>query len=130
VNTPSPTGRAAFSIRFAREALAAIQKDPNQAFVKTEGSGSKTVVRVAIADRLVNQACVNCHNRPPGHSENQLAAGRCARSPGGDHGAGLSAGDESEHADHGGSDLPARGGDNQWIHRPVCAIGGQGHSRG
>jgi methyl-accepting chemotaxis protein len=46
---PNRMGRVLDS--FAREALEAIQKDPNQAFVKTEGSGSKTVVRVAIADR-------------------------------------------------------------------------------
>jgi methyl-accepting chemotaxis protein len=62
---PFPNRKGRVLDSFAREALAAIQKDPSQAFVKTEGSGNKTVVRVAIADRLVNQTCVNCHNARP-----------------------------------------------------------------
>jgi len=57
---PNRSGRVLDS--FAKEAMAAIQKNPDQVFVKTEGQGSSRVVRVAIADRLVNQACVNCHN--------------------------------------------------------------------
>src|SRR5260221_4201976 len=56
---PFPNRKGRVLDSFARDALAAIQKDPSQAFVKTQGSGANTVVRVAIAHRLVNQALVN-----------------------------------------------------------------------
>jgi hypothetical protein len=39
-----------------------MKKDPSQTFVRTETVENSRVVRVAIADRMVNDTCVNCHN--------------------------------------------------------------------
>ena len=47
---------------FGKEAMAFFDKDPNQVFVKQENMGGSDVVRVAVADKMVAQACVNCHN--------------------------------------------------------------------
>ncbi|MZH03363.1 MAG: DUF3365 domain-containing protein [Nitrospinae bacterium] len=47
---------------FGRQALAAFANDPNTAFVRQEKYGGMEVVRVAVADKMIAQACVNCHN--------------------------------------------------------------------
>ncbi|MDA0691679.1 MAG: methyl-accepting chemotaxis protein [Nitrospinae bacterium] len=47
---------------FGQEALAFFKTNPDQPFVKQENLGGQEVVRVAVADKLVAEACVNCHN--------------------------------------------------------------------
>ncbi len=47
---------------FGQEALAFFKATPDQSFVKQDSVGGQEVVRVAVADKMVAQACVNCHN--------------------------------------------------------------------
>ncbi len=47
---------------FGREAWRALSQNPDTVFSRAEEIDGKTMVRVAIADRMVNQACVDCHN--------------------------------------------------------------------
>ncbi len=47
---------------FGKQAIAAFANDPNTPFVKQEKYGGMEVVRVAVADKMIAQACVNCHN--------------------------------------------------------------------
>ncbi len=47
---------------FGQEALAFFRSTPDQSFLKKENLGGQEVVRVAVADKMVAQACVNCHN--------------------------------------------------------------------
>ena len=50
---------------FGEDALAFFDKDPDGVFVKSEELGGKSVVRVAVADRMASDACVTCHNTHP-----------------------------------------------------------------
>src|SRR5262245_15264958 len=50
---------------FAGDALAAFAKNADTAFVRSESVGGKSVVRVAVADRMATEACVTCHNSHP-----------------------------------------------------------------
>ncbi len=50
---------------FARQALDSVASNPDEPFVSTEVLNGHDVVRVAIADRLTAQACVDCHNTRP-----------------------------------------------------------------
>lgn len=47
---------------FGQEALAFFKSTPDAPFVKKETLGGQEVVRVAVADKMIAQACVNCHN--------------------------------------------------------------------
>ena len=47
---------------FGQEAIAFFKATPDQPFVKQEIMEGQEVVRVAVADKMVAQACVNCHN--------------------------------------------------------------------
>jgi len=47
---------------FGREALAFFKSSPNDSYVRHEKMAGQDVVRVAVADKLVAEACVNCHN--------------------------------------------------------------------
>jgi hypothetical protein len=51
--------------RFAEDALAQFEKDPEAVFVRTEDVGGVRAVRVAMADRMAVDACVSCHNTHP-----------------------------------------------------------------
>jgi cytochrome c553 len=46
-------------------ASAAAMQDPDSVFVRTEAVDGMPAVRVAVADRMVVAACVNCHNSHP-----------------------------------------------------------------
>lgn len=50
---------------FAENALAAIADNPDDVYVETDLTPGKEHVRVAIADKLVAKACVDCHNDHP-----------------------------------------------------------------
>ncbi len=47
---------------YGQEALAFFKATPDQPFVKQETLNGQEVVRVAVADKMIAQACVNCHN--------------------------------------------------------------------
>jgi methyl-accepting chemotaxis protein len=47
---------------FGKQAMASFANDPDSVFVKQEIFEGVDVVRVAVADKMVAQACVNCHN--------------------------------------------------------------------
>ncbi len=59
---PFPNRKDRVMDKFGEDAWSFFQNNPNQTFFRTEALGDKTIVRVAIADRMVDQACVNCHN--------------------------------------------------------------------
>lgn len=50
---------------FMQEAIETLQRDPHGVFVRIEGEGKNQMMRVAIADHMVKQACVDCHNAHP-----------------------------------------------------------------
>jgi methyl-accepting chemotaxis protein len=50
---------------FQSAAWEALRNNPDQSFVRQETVDGKQVVRVAVADRLTADACVNCHNSHP-----------------------------------------------------------------
>ncbi|HYD81153.1 MAG TPA: methyl-accepting chemotaxis protein [Paucimonas sp.] len=47
---------------FGEEAWKYLNANPTKTFYRTESIGGKLVVRVAMADTMVADACVNCHN--------------------------------------------------------------------
>jgi methyl-accepting chemotaxis protein len=55
---------------FGKQALAAFAGDPSSVFVRQEKFEGMDVVRVAVADKMVAQACVNCHNSRPDTPKN------------------------------------------------------------
>jgi methyl-accepting chemotaxis protein len=50
---------------FQREALEHLQADPDSTFHREDKVDGVDTIRVAIADRMVVDACVNCHNTHP-----------------------------------------------------------------
>jgi hypothetical protein len=50
---------------FAEEALSALQADPTGVHVQVATVQGEETVRVAIADRMASNACVQCHNTHP-----------------------------------------------------------------
>ncbi len=47
---------------FANQAWATLSQDPGQPYVSTEVIGGQETVRVGIADTMVGEVCVSCHN--------------------------------------------------------------------
>jgi hypothetical protein len=62
---PFPNRKDRMLDGFMREAIERFGREPEGAFVKIEGKGDDQVVRVAIADPMAKQACVDCHNAHP-----------------------------------------------------------------
>ena len=50
---------------FQEKAWAYLSKNPDKAFKHKEVRNGKTIMRVAIADKMVAQGCVDCHNTHP-----------------------------------------------------------------
>lgn len=65
---PNRAGRTIDS--FGREAMDYFAKNPDSVFVRQEKHQGREVVRVALADKMVAQACVNCHNSRPDTPKN------------------------------------------------------------
>ncbi|MBV6323346.1 response regulator [Duganella violaceipulchra] len=63
---PFPNRRERVVDQFGEDAWTFLQRSPDQIFTRVETIAGKTVVRVAMADRMVAQACVSCHNSWPG----------------------------------------------------------------
>ncbi len=62
---PFPNRQQRSTDSFAREALDYLESHPEGVFVKPSLVEGEETVRVAIADRMTSQACVNCHNSHP-----------------------------------------------------------------
>ena len=50
---------------FMKEAISYLGTNAGATFVRTEHVGGSSRVRVAVADRMVNNSCVSCHNTHP-----------------------------------------------------------------
>ena len=59
---PFPNRAAEKMDSFGQSAWDKLQKNPDEVIVGNALINGEPVVRVAIADRMVSQACVNCHN--------------------------------------------------------------------
>ncbi|MFQ5451214.1 MAG: methyl-accepting chemotaxis protein [Nitrospinaceae bacterium] len=60
---PFPNRKNRVLDSFAKDALNFFKSNPDKSFVREEVlPDGQNVVRVAVADRMVAQACVNCHN--------------------------------------------------------------------
>ncbi len=59
---PFPNRQDRVLDQYAKDALAFFDKNPNEPFIRKEKMGNQEMVRVAMADRMVAEACVNCHN--------------------------------------------------------------------
>jgi len=55
---------------FGKKAWQALTKDPNKSFAIAETMKGVQVVRVALADTMSQQGCVNCHNSHPNTPKN------------------------------------------------------------
>ena len=60
---------------FQAEAWEFLQANPEESFVRQEVINGRKVVRVAVADRMVAEACVNCHNSHPDSPKTDWALG-------------------------------------------------------
>ncbi len=62
---PFPNRQTRKQDQFAKNAWEYLRKNPDGTYVqKTKNNGANTV-RVAVADKMVDTACVNCHNSHP-----------------------------------------------------------------
>ena len=59
---PFPNRRERVNDQFGKDAWSYLQANPDGKFFRTETINGKTVVRVAMADRMSSPACVACHN--------------------------------------------------------------------
>jgi len=55
---------------FAKEAWAALKSNTRSTFSRVENINGRKVVRVALADTMTQQGCVNCHNSHPNTPKN------------------------------------------------------------
>jgi len=62
---PFPNRRARTLDAFAQKALEALAADPDVPYVEPDLTPGREVVRVAVADRMTAEACVQCHNEHP-----------------------------------------------------------------
>jgi methyl-accepting chemotaxis protein len=50
---------------FQQSAWEFLNAHPDDVYSRTETAGGKTIVRVAVADKMSGQSCINCHNSDP-----------------------------------------------------------------
>ncbi len=62
---PFPNRKSRVLDSFQTEAWDYLVKNPKSTFVQKTNKSGKTIVRVAVADTMVAQGCVNCHNSHP-----------------------------------------------------------------
>jgi methyl-accepting chemotaxis protein len=62
---PFPNRKSRVLDSFQKEAWDFLVKNPKNVFVKETVKDGKEIVRVAVADTMVADACVNCHNSHP-----------------------------------------------------------------
>jgi len=59
---PFPNRKDRVLDEFENQAWQALQKEPKKPFVRTEQQQGKSRVRIGVADLMVNETCINCHN--------------------------------------------------------------------
>ncbi|NOX76993.1 MAG: methyl-accepting chemotaxis protein [Gammaproteobacteria bacterium] len=62
---PFPNRKSRVLDSFQTKAWKFLVKNPERIFVEETQKGGKSIVRVAVADTMVADACVNCHNSHP-----------------------------------------------------------------
>lgn len=62
---PFPNRKSRVLDTFQTDAWAYLVKNPDSVFVAETEQGGKSIVRVAVADTMVAEGCVNCHNSHP-----------------------------------------------------------------
>lgn len=62
---PFPTRKDRVLDDFAKQALVYFEANPDGIFVKTDLTKGSEIARIAIADKMVAESCVNCHNNHP-----------------------------------------------------------------
>lgn len=62
---PFPNRKSRTLDSFAKKAIAHLKKNKDETYVETDYTPGKEVVRVAIADVMQAQACIDCHNSHP-----------------------------------------------------------------
>ncbi len=67
---PFPNRQSRQLDSFQKEAWAFFQKNPDQAFSRMETKNGLPYIRVAMADKMVEEGCVNCHNSHPDTPKN------------------------------------------------------------
>jgi len=60
---------------FQQQSWETLNKNPQEPFIKSEDNNDRQTVRVAIADTMVAQGCVNCHNSHPDTPKNDWKLG-------------------------------------------------------
>jgi methyl-accepting chemotaxis protein len=60
---------------FQKQSWQALNENPKDAFIRTVEQNNHQIVRVAIADTMTAQACVNCHNSHPDTPKNNWQLG-------------------------------------------------------
>jgi len=60
---------------FERDALAALEADPNTPFIRIEQSEGRSFYRMAVPDFMTSQACINCHNHDPSSTKTDWKVG-------------------------------------------------------
>ncbi len=73
---PFPNRKSRQLDDFQQQAWTYLNQNPTGVFVLRENSGVDTNVRVAIADTMVADACVNCHNAHPDTPKNDWKLGQ------------------------------------------------------
>jgi methyl-accepting chemotaxis protein len=72
---PFPNRKSRQLDPFQQEAWDYLSKNPEATFSKEEVRNGKTIMRVAIADTMAAQGCVNCHNAHPQTPKNDWKLG-------------------------------------------------------
>jgi methyl-accepting chemotaxis protein len=60
---------------FQQSAWSELSKNPDAVLTREEERDGRTIMRVAVADRMVAEACVNCHNSHPDSPKTDWALG-------------------------------------------------------
>jgi len=60
---------------FQQQSWQTLNKTPNEPYIKTEEQNKRQIVRVSIADTMVAQGCINCHNSHPDTPKNDWKIG-------------------------------------------------------
>lgn len=72
---PFPNRKSRQLDEFQKQAWNALNSNPKEVVSTTEVRNGQTWMRVAIADTMANQSCVNCHNRHPETPKNDWKLG-------------------------------------------------------
>jgi len=72
---PFPNRKDKILDNFQKRSWEALNKNPQEAFILLEEQNKHQIVRVAIADIMTEQSCVNCHNSHPDTPKNDWQLG-------------------------------------------------------